>query len=327
MTSEAYDRWLKDAEPWAVEDDWNPEEYLKWVTRLNEAKANLDDKFAEVDAWLLGQSFQMSEKHHDAIMKSRPNGDYGNVNNYDISKLFVRPIIAYTFYQRNTFEEIPEKSLVKRVQTHLSALGIPMMDIDVAQMLQYAADGVPVEEAVEKHLRDYVKKIRESADVAKSYDHYGLGYDTCILVSRLQQTRVNGGPVDRSKIAQIFNDINADRVKEGHKPREESMLKNIEAAFSDDDKMELWLKRCAEPMVRNDDGDNHAATALEVLIDAGDLKTLVGWSVTQEREQCSWEATIGPAVKALRRLGRTSAGKDMQKLAEYAKAHQKPVKV
>jgi hypothetical protein len=54
------------------------------------------------------------------------------------------------------------------------------------------------------------------------------------------------------------------------------------------------------------------------------LTYLVGLALQQEKEQCSWEATIGPAVKALKRLGRTSAGQDMDKLAEYAKTHQKP---
>ncbi|UZP37038.1 hypothetical protein NXS19_004854 [Fusarium pseudograminearum] len=110
-------------------------------------------------------------------------------------------------------------------------------------------------------------------------------------------------------------------------PWPDSALETIKTAFSDDTKMELWLNRCAEPMVRNSTSDNYAAMAIETLIDAEDLKTLVDLAIQKEKEQCSWEATIGPAVKALRRLGRTSSGVDMDRLAQYAKVHQKPMSV
>ncbi|QPC69456.1 hypothetical protein HYE68_000208 [Fusarium pseudograminearum] len=283
MSSKGYDRWLKDAESWAQEDDWNPEQYLKWVNALN----------------LLAKSKEMIEKHRQTLLANRPKGDY----------------------------DIPDKALVKRVQSHMMTLDMPVLDSDVAEMLQYAADGTPIGQAVEKHLRDYMQKIRESEAVAGAYNAHALGHDTCRVVKKLQQTRVDGGLVDRSKFGQVFAEINEWRVEDEQKSWPEAKLKHLEDTFSDDTKMELFMKRCAEPLVRNNAGDNHAATALEVLIDAGDLKTLIDLAVTEEEKHCSWNATAGPTLKALKSLGRAAVGQKLDKLAECAKGQQRPVAV
>lgn len=42
-----------------------------------------------------------------------------------------------------------------------------------------------------------------------------------------------------------------------------------------------------------------------------------------ENAKLSWSKTIGPACVAIIRLGRRSAGKDFEKLAEYARGHAK----
>ncbi|KAM0187025.1 hypothetical protein ACHAPA_011842 [Fusarium lateritium] len=325
MDTKTYDRWIKDAEPWLQDDDWNPDEYFKWVERLAQAKANLDEKYVEVDKNVLSNVYHKASAHEKAVLDNRPKGDFGQVKLWDVAFLIMRQIIAYNFYKRATFEEIPEKSLVKRVQVHLVALQIPMLDLDIAQMLQAAADKVPIEQAVEKALRDYIQKIRKSEPVSTAYSRHSLQYDTPLLINKLQQTRVNGGPVDRSKVEQFFREINEDRVKvRDLHPRPDDMLRSMEAALDTDEKMELFLERCAEPLVRSESSDNHAATAIEMILDSEDFNWLINYAVAVEKENLSWEATIGPAVKALKRLGRTSAGKDVEKLAEYAKAHQKP---
>ncbi|KAG8355599.1 hypothetical protein FVEN_g6492 [Fusarium venenatum] len=132
-------------------------------------------------------------------------------------------------------------------------------------MLQYAAD-----EAVETYLRDYVQKIRQSEAVAKDYGD-GLSTDTCILFNNLQKNKVNGGPVDRSKLEEIFKEvfkeINKERETAGSNPWEKSRLETMESVFNNDENMELFMKRCSEPLVRNSTRDNYVATALELLID------------------------------------------------------------
>ncbi|CEI60331.1 unnamed protein product [Fusarium venenatum] len=222
--------------------------------------------------WILRRSRQA------ASQLSAGDDDYGgNINVYDTSKIFFRPIIAYHFYQRSTFEKVPDRVLVKRVQIFLASLGIPMPYTDVAQMLQYAADEsklifllVPLNKAVETYLRDYVQKIRQSEAVAKDYGD-GLSTDTCILFNNLQKNKVNGGPVDRSKLEEIFKEvfkeINKERETAGSNPWEKSRLETMESVFNNDENMELFMKRCSEPLVRNSTRDNYVATALELLID------------------------------------------------------------
>lgn len=54
----------------------------------------------------------------------------------------MRHVIAYHFFNCATLGEILEQSLVKRVQVHSVKTNIPMLDTDIAQMLQAAADTV-----------------------------------------------------------------------------------------------------------------------------------------------------------------------------------------
>ncbi|KAJ4005505.1 hypothetical protein NW752_002338 [Fusarium irregulare] len=157
----------------------------------------------------------------------------------------MRQIIAYHFFDRATFEEIPEKSLVRRVQVHLVKMNIPMLDTDIAQMLQAAADKIP----------------------------------------------------------QFFKEVNEDKVAREYRPFEDDVLKNIQAAFDIDEKMALFMERCAEPLIENESSDKHAATTIEYILDSGDFKWLMNYAAVVEKENLSWEATIGPAVKALEDLG------------------------
>ncbi|KAJ4111433.1 hypothetical protein NW768_011786 [Fusarium equiseti] len=324
---QVYNRWLKDAEPWLQEDDWNSKEYFLWVQRLAEAKANLDNKYVEVDKNVLSNVYHKAKAHEQAVLDMRAKNNFGQVKCWDIAYLIMRQMIAYNFFNRATFEEVPEKSLVKRAQVHLVEMKMPMLDADIAQMLQAAADKVPFEEAVEKSLRNYVEKIRRSESVSTAYNYQGLRFDTHLLVSRLQQSRVNGGPADRSKLPQFFKEVNEDVVSREFKPYSDDVLKNIEAALDTDEKMELFLERCAEPMVENASSDNHAATAIEHILDSPDFKWLINYAAAVEKENLSWEGTLGPALKALKKLGRTGVEQGFDNLAAYAKAHQKPVTV
>jgi hypothetical protein len=142
MAAGKFDRWLRDAEPWIQDEDWTPDEYFKWVKRLASAKAQLDETFTRVDQALIEGTAQLARSHKDSIMKKRKTeaGFYPDT----AAKMIVRYIIAYNFFVRGTFEEVPEKSLVKRAQVHFVGLGIAINDVEIAQMLQLAADKVRV---------------------------------------------------------------------------------------------------------------------------------------------------------------------------------------
>lgn len=145
MAAGRYDRWLKNAETWAHEEDWNPDEYFKWVKRLAEAKANLDDTYREVDKHLIGESAKLAKKHDDLIRQGKGGSgkrSHAYSNPQHVAKMVVRYCIAYNFFERATFEEASDSVLVSRIQHHLLDLEIGMLDVDIAHMLQCAADKV-----------------------------------------------------------------------------------------------------------------------------------------------------------------------------------------
>lgn len=139
MAGEMYPRWLKNAKRWAEDDDWSPDEYLKWVKRLAEAKAELDDTYRRVDRSLLKSAEEAVDSAKKAVKKS--SGTPQIVSDRT-AKIIVRYIVAYHFFVRGTFEEIPDNSLVAQVQHHFADLDIGMLDTDIACMLQAAADKV-----------------------------------------------------------------------------------------------------------------------------------------------------------------------------------------
>jgi len=137
------DRWLKDADRWVEGDDWDAQEYFSWVQRLADAKANLDETFLASDQTLFDQITTRAKTHNDAVRKVvLAAGRYTGMYEKRPAGIIVRYIVAYNFFARAQFEEITDKALVSRVQLHLVKMELAMRDVDVASMLQYAAEGV-----------------------------------------------------------------------------------------------------------------------------------------------------------------------------------------
>ncbi|KAJ5224158.1 uncharacterized protein N7469_007661 [Penicillium citrinum] len=90
-----------------------------------------------------------------------------------------------------------------------------------------------------------------------------------------------------------------------------------------DEKWNIWLASRNDPLI-DPFYDNDEITAIDNMVASGDLDKIVDASIAWEQENCSWEATIGPAMKAIKRLGRTAVGRDFKSLAQYAQDHQKP---
>lgn len=65
------------------------------------------------------------------------------------------------------------------------------------------------------------------------------------------------------------------------------MPKNIEAALNTDEKMELFLERCAEPLVAGESSGNHAATTIETILTSEDYKWLINYAEAVEKENLS----------------------------------------
>lgn len=161
----------------------------------------------------------------------------------------------------------------------------------------------------------------------EAYSKDGIeGSAKALFIHRLNETRVAWGPPDRAKIPAILEQAKSDWPKEHFNPfAEESKVKNVIKVLDTDKKLELFLRRCGEPMLKGYAPEDEMATMIiEDIMGSGDLDTLLETATALERKYCSWEATVGPALKAIRRLGRTSAGKDVDNLARYAQIHEKP---
>jgi hypothetical protein len=126
----------------AVGDDWDAEEYFTWVRRLAEAKANLDETFLKNDEHLKKVVYALNGVYHDKVTMALSNKYITILEPHQATAIIVRYMVAYHFFARFEFEETPEKSLVTRVQLHLVKMNVAMRDVDVATMLQAAADGV-----------------------------------------------------------------------------------------------------------------------------------------------------------------------------------------
>ncbi|KAK6857256.1 hypothetical protein PG995_007443 [Apiospora arundinis] len=189
--------------------------------------------------------------------------------------------------------EIPDNALVGRVQQELAALEIGLLDIDVAHMLQCAADKVPLETAVKDKLADFSKQFKASKPVVdECLKWYRSPQGNVLIIKRLLEIR-----------------------KRQNQPKAPGLA---------DEYAKMWAECNTKTGPCRRDNDEFGALE-RMMAPGGDVDALLAQAREWEAKQCSWEATIGPAVKALRRLGRTSSGKDYKKLAQYAQTHAKPV--
>ncbi|KAJ6069142.1 hypothetical protein N7499_011029 [Penicillium canescens] len=309
MTKAVYERWLKDAEKWTPADDWDPTEYYQWCERLAEARNNLKDTMKSVDEDLLQEVASVCEKHRGTDAK------YRNVS--DISKVIVRYSIAYNFFVRRTFEDIEEKQTVARAQKHMALLGIGMNDIDLAQMLQKAADKVPFKDATKGALVEFSKQYSAAAHIAmrwrteiNTYQHI-----TTALIRKLVEAN--------AKVADVPGIVA--KLQEEEERLGSETAEKMCTFFTSDEEVRLFVSLRADPAIPNSETwlvqDAHI---LNSVVKSKELDSLLNKALALEEASLTWAKTIGPAVTAIRRLGRRSAGKDASALARYAKDHIKP---
>ncbi|KAJ6029600.1 uncharacterized protein N7446_011047 [Penicillium canescens] len=310
MTKAVYERWLKDAEKWTPADDWDPTEYYQWCERLAQARNNLKGTMKSIDEDLLQEVASVCEKHRGTDAKHRDVSD--------ISKVIVRYSIAYNFFVRRTFEDIEEKQAVARTQKHMALLGIGMNDIDLAQMLQKAADKVPFKDATKGALVEFSKQYSAAADVAMRWRTEINTYEkiTTALIRKLVEANV--------KVADVPGIVAKLQVEEEKLMKGENAEKMCKF-FTSDEEVRLFVSLRADPAIPNSETflarDAHI---LNSVVKSKELDSLLNKALALEEASLTWAKTIGPAVTAIRRLGRRSAGKDASALAQYAKDHIKP---
>lgn len=175
-----------------------------------------------------------------------------------------------------------------------------------------------MKDAVKARLDWISKQVEESSAIVAAYESDNLYTMESDFINELNQTRVNNGPANRGEIPRIFNELNQRREN----PMSEKKLEHLLKIFTTDKLLELWLRSRAEPALRGDRSDHNAMVGIAAMTACGDIDTLLNSAIKLEKASCSWAATVGPAVKALQRLGRTSAGYDFDALAEFARQYE-----
>lgn len=89
-----------------------------------------------------------------------------------------------------------------------------------------------------------------------------------------------------------------------------------------DERIEQFLALRLDPGVNTATGYVRTEIGyLKVLLASKKLKDVLDQIASLEKDNLSWSKTVGPACVAISRLGKRSQGKDLEKLAEYARKH------
>lgn len=190
---------------------------------------------------------------------------------------------------------------------------------------------VSLKKALVDSLQAFVKKHEGTFMIegnVKDWDDENTpGYEdeTPRFVQLLHAKRVaNGGSIHVKDITPISNQINEELTARGADKFTDKQMAKMVRILNTDARLTAWLESRQEPLLVGLREDETTILCIMEMLKTGDIESLADHAAAWEKTHCSWESTIGPAVKALRRLGRTSAGKDHAKLAQYAKEHAKP---
>ncbi|PHH61565.1 hypothetical protein CDD81_8146 [Ophiocordyceps australis] len=322
-TDAIYDRWLRDAQGWAPESDWDPKEYYEWFLRLRDARGRLKETYVQVDQELIEQTKKICEEHDP-----REKGKTAPMDFENTAKLLVRYMVAYNFYHRSGFEDLDEKMVISATQKHLGKIGMGMKDVDVAYMLQKAADKtyfvlflqVPFGEAVKARFTEFVKVGESFVPVALDWRFKVNTYDAvaAAIVTEIVSEKKDGALPKATEIPAILKRIH----KRSPSSFQEWAVEATTKMLATDERVGQFVGFRSDPGLPNL-GDNlqRQMQCLKLVLESGKVDDLLNTAVNLEEEHLSWEKTIGPAVTAIRRLGGRSAGQSAEQLADYARNH------
>jgi hypothetical protein len=189
---------------------------------------------------------------------------------------------------------------------------------------------IPLKDAVREELQKFVERHDGVYEIEKKVKYHdddstpGFETNTPRFVQLLHAKRVANGAVTTEDITPICQQMNTELGTAGAEPLADKQVAKMIKVLNTPERLVQWLEYRQEPLLRGESEDVAAMMAVDEVVKGTEFDTLMAEATKLEKQNCSWEATIGPAMKALRRLGRTSAGKDFDKLANYAKDHGKP---
>lgn len=152
----------------------------------------------------------------------------------------------------------------------------------------------------------------------------GFEKETPRFVQLLHAKRVESGSVSAKDIKPICQQMNKELGARGAELLSDKQVAKMAKVLNTQADLIKWLDNRQEPLLVGEKEDETTLLGIGEILEGGEFDGMVKSATDLEKANCSWQAIIGPAMKALRRLGRTAAGKDFDKLAKYAKEHGKP---
>ena len=139
------------------------------------------------------------------------------------------------------------------------------------------------------------------------------------IVERVSEARLNGALPTIKNLPDIVA-----RVGESYPGYlYEHHIKNILGVINSDRQLWLFMEWRTDPGLPNlAENLSSEINCLELVLASPSLVDgLVKKAIENEEEHLSWLKDIGPAVTAIKKRGRSSRGKDVARLAQYARRH------
>lgn len=125
-----------------------------------------------------------------------------------------------------------------------------------------------------------------------------------------------------AELPDIFANDEKEAKEHGVKPLDKKHVAAAIKILNTDERIEKILTLSQDPGLNTALAEvKEAVECMKMLLASDKFPGVLKQIADMEYEKLSWSKTIGPACVAIIRLGKRSAGKDFEKLAEYARKH------
>lgn len=179
---------------------------------------------------------------------------------------------------------------------------------------------VPLRDAVTRKLDQLTKEVGECLPLAHDW-RVKVNTDartTSAILLEIVHAKSNGALPTVAELPTILDEVQEQRGSSFPDHEVKAVLKTLNS----DKQIARFVQMRSDPILSNlAENLANEFKCLQLVMASGKLSDLLDKAVSLEKDNLSWERTIGPAVTAIRRLGKRSAGRNAERLAEYARNH------
>lgn len=179
---------------------------------------------------------------------------------------------------------------------------------------------MPFSKAVEDILTEWTSYVENSIPVLMEwYSEVSMGREVNSYFCHIIQSSAKNGVPKSSELPAIIAEA---QKSDGYNAVSKNQFENALKVLNTDERIEQFLSLRLDPGVNTAVGYvRDEVKCFKAVLASGKLKDVLDKIESLEKDNLSWSKTVGPACVAIIRLGKRSAGKDLEKLAEYARKH------